>query len=106
MQPTAFETQGGLEDQLSSLYLEREFLEDTLGVSDARQLVEMVQSMSAQLSSFYGDQESGASASAADSLSEQVVPLASALSTALGKVEVSLEGKSGQLTRRMRCRPL
>ncbi|QDV06143.1 hypothetical protein Poly30_16480 [Planctomycetes bacterium Poly30] len=106
MEPTAFESHGGLEHQLAALYQERETLEQVLGVSDAQQLVDMVQSMSAQLESLYAEREAQSKEDVQVSLSSQLVPLASGLSAALGKVEVSLEGKTGPLTWRMRCRAI
>lgn len=105
MEPTAFETPGGLEHQLAALYQEREILEGAIGVSDANQLVEMVQSMSAQLSSFYAKQEAEGDIGDGQKLREQVLPLASALQSSMGDVEVALDGRCGSLSWRMRVRP-
>jgi hypothetical protein len=43
-----------LEQQLRSLYEEREFLQDRFGVSSADEIVNMVECLEAQLRDFYG----------------------------------------------------
>lgn len=102
MEPTVIENQGGLEHQLAALYQERELLEQAIGVSDATQLVAMVESMSAQLSSMYSERENSIPAEGA--FSQQVMQAANALRGSLGNVEISIEGKSDGLNWRMRCR--
>ena len=56
----AFETEQNTEEsmseQLSMLYAEKELLAKELGVSDAHDVIEMVRSMSDQLSALYTDQ--------------------------------------------------
>ena len=48
---------GSLEEQLHAFYEERKYLEGELGISDARELVTMVQSLEAQLIDLYQQQE-------------------------------------------------
>jgi hypothetical protein len=46
-----------LEEQLRSLYEDRELLENELGVSDSAEIVAMVRSLESQLNDVYQDRE-------------------------------------------------
>jgi len=48
---------GSLEDQLNSLYAEREILEKELGVSDAKEIITMFRSLDSQLVTMYATRE-------------------------------------------------
>lgn len=48
-------TPGGLEEQLTALYRERELLEEELGRADAGGIIAMVKSLEAQLQALYSE---------------------------------------------------
>ena len=48
------DAQDSLEQQLRSLYEEREYLTDRFGVSSAEEIVTLVENLEAQLKDFYG----------------------------------------------------
>ncbi len=50
-------TEEQLESQLIEFYKEKELLEQHLGTSDPKQIVEIIQSMQMQLSELYKEQE-------------------------------------------------
>ena len=102
MAPTVIESHGGLEHQLTALYQERELLETTLGASSARQLIEMVESMSDQLAALYAERERTECSSR--SVDEQVASVAAALQSAIGHVDITVEGQADGVHWRMRCR--
>lgn len=102
MDPTVIESHGGLEHQLTALYQERELLETTLGASSARQLIEMVESMSDQLAALYAERERFGCPSS--SLDSQVASVAAALQSAIGQVDITVEGQADGAHWRVRCR--
>lgn len=46
-----------LEEQLISLYREKELLEENLGFADAQQIIDMINSMNAQLVALYEEKD-------------------------------------------------
>jgi hypothetical protein len=48
-------TDAGMDEQLSTLYAEKELLLNALGVSDAEDIITMVRSLEEQLSALYAE---------------------------------------------------